>query len=291
MMDMQINPDQPRSVRRVNPYRRKQDNSLLLVALRTLICILIIDLSIWGYFEFVKGVSFTEGIKSWQTSSREFLSFQNKQDHSKIIVKQKPITYPRKQTEIANSSKQKIKKNYLYKINLVNGGKIEGFKLIDKGDIYEVYSKQGIVTEINKGQIKKINRFELVDDPHFETKYTYKGGTILIPVTVTNNGHKETIKLILDTGCGTTQIHPDVIKRLRVKIDSHGKSFVADGRTINKSIGRVDFLEVGPFKEQNFIISTNYIENKHGIDGLLGMNFLRKHPFDIDTKKQVVRWK
>ena len=289
-IDIQINPDQPGNTTQKNPYRRKQGNSLLLVVLRILICILVIDLSIWGYFKFVKGVSFAEGVISWQTSVREYLS-QDKQDYPKLIVKHEPITYPRKQTDLASISEPEIIKNYLYKIDLANGGKIDGIKLINKGDSYQVFSKEGMVTEIHKSRIKKIDRLELVNDPHFETKFiNQSSGTIVVPVTVSNNGHKEQIRLILDTGCSTTQIHPDVVKRLKVKIKDRGKSVIADGSKIDTFYGPVDSFEVGPFRELNFTISTNDIENKHGIDGLLGMDFLRKHPFDIDTKKQVVRW-
>jgi len=300
-MDIKINPDQSSNTRREPPNKQKQNNSLLLVVLRILICIFVINLSLWGYFKFIKGVSFTEGVIGWQTSVQEFLNFQDKQDHPKLIVKQDPpklivkqesITYPGKQTYVASNSEPKIIKNYFYKIDLVNGGKLEGVKLIDKGDSYQIFSKEGIVTEIHKGRIKKIDKLELVDGPYFETRFINRSsGTIILPVTVSNNGHKEQIRLILDTGCSTTQIHPDVVKRLKVEIKDRGKATIADGRTIDKFYGTVDSLEVGPFKELNFTIGTNHIENKHGIDGLLGMNFLRKHPFDIDTKRQVVRWK
>ena len=311
-MDIQINPDQSSNTRLENPNKQKQDNSLLLLVLRILICIFVINLSLWGYFKFIKGVSFTEGVIGWQTSVQEFLNFQDKHDHPKLIanqepkiypknqtqnhpkliVKQEPITYPRKQTYVASNSEPKIIKNYFYKIDLVNGGKLEGIRLIDKGDSYQIFSKEGIVTEIHKGRVKKIDKLELVDGPYFETRFINRGGgTIILPVTVSNNGHKERIRLILDTGCSTTQIHPDVVKRLKVEIKDRGKVTIADGRKIDSFYATVDSLEVGPFKELNFTISTNYIENKGDTDGLLGMNFLRKHQFDIDTKRQVVRWK
>jgi len=313
-IDIQIDPDQPSNTRGENPNKQKQDDSLLPLLLRILICILVIDFSIWGYFKFVKGVSLIEGIAGWQTSVREFLNFQDKQNHlkytvilkpsnyprkeiqdkqdpPKLIVKQEPITYPGIQAEIASNSEPEIKKNYLYKIDLVNGGKLEGIKLVDKGDTYQVYSKEGVVTKIYKDRIKKIDKLELLSDPRFETKFIYQGGTILVPVVVSNKGHQEEIRLILDTGCSITQIHPDVVKRLKVEIKDRGKSIIANGRTIDKFYGTLDSLQVGPLRELNFTIGTNYIENKHGIDGLLGMNFLREHPFDIDTTRHVVIWK
>ena len=80
-------------------------------------------MSLWGYFKFIKGVSFTEGIIGWQTSVRKFLSIQDKQDHQKYTIKLKPTTYPRKPTDVAIHSEPEIIKNYFYKIDLVNGEK------------------------------------------------------------------------------------------------------------------------------------------------------------------------
>lgn len=289
--DIQIDPDQQKNGERENSHRREQDNALLLLVLRTLICILVIDLSIWGYFKFIKGVSFADGVKGWQTSVQEFLTFQDKQDLPKQIVRLKSVAYPLKQADVASSPEPAVIKYYLYKIDLVNGGKLEGIKLTDKGASYQIFSKEGLVTEIDKNKIKKIDEIELLAPPRLETKYTYHGGTILLPITVSHNGHQEQIKLILDTGCSITQIHPDVLKRLNVEIKDRGKSTIADGRTIDNFYGIVDSLQVGPLRELNFPIGTNYIEDKHGIDGLLGMNFLRRHPFDIDRTRQVVIWK
>jgi len=301
-IDIQINPDQPSNTLQEKPNRQKQNNSLIPLVLRILICILVIDFSIWGYFKFIKGVSFTEGIIGWQTSVQKFLNFQDKQDHPRLvqnkkeyprlIVKQEPTAYPQKNTAVASNSEPKIIKYFLYKIDLVNGGKIEGIRLIDKGDSYQISSKEGIITKIPKDRIKKIDKLELEDSPYYETRFINRGGgTIILPVTVSNNGHKEQIRLILDTGCSITQIHPDVVKRLKAEIKDRGKATIADGRKIDSFYATIDSLEVGPFREQNFTISTNYIENKNDTDGLLGMNFLRKHQFDIDTKRQVVRWK
>ncbi len=267
LMDIDIN-----SPSANKPHRIKRTDYTQQVIIRTLICCLILDLTVWGYFRFVKDVSLSEGLIGWQNSIRDFVGLNNQQAKKKtkyVVIdnRKKP-------------SKTYRKTDY-------------NTKEYQQPNIYKWKDKDGTIHFSNTTYPLNNSTLEVKKElNHFsrETKYTYKGGTILIPVTITNNGRRETIKLILDTGCGTTQIHPDVVKRLRAKTTGYGKSFVADGRTIKKTYARVDSLQVGPFKEQNFKISTNYIQKKHGIDGLLGMNFLRKHPFDIDTKRRVIRW-
>ncbi|MHB1351553.1 MAG: retropepsin-like aspartic protease family protein [Desulfobulbaceae bacterium] len=124
-----------------------------------------------------------------------------------------------------------------------------------------------------------------------QTKFKNHSGTMLIAVEVENKGHRETVNLILDTGCSITQIHPDVIKRLQPRKIKKGKSHIADGREIDTTIYEIDSIKVGSIEEINFTVSSpDKLEHKRGTDGLLGMNFLRRHPFEVDKKGGVIIW-
>jgi len=178
--------------------------------------------------------------------------------------------------------------------------KAEAFeKILDnikagEGYIYKWKDKDGNLQYSNSTFPKNNPTLEIIEElnPHNrETKFYYQGGTIVVQTIIENNGYRQEIKLTLDTGCGITQIHPDVISSLRPRKISEGKSNIADGRTIKTVQYKVDYFHVGPFVEENFVISTNDIKEKHGTDGLLGMNFLLNHPFDIDKKNRVIRWR
>lgn len=174
--------------------------------------------------------------------------------------------------------------------------KIEPNKEIENGEsyIYKWKDNNGNYHFSNTNFPANNKTLEIIKDekPYSrQTKFKNHGGAMLIPVEVENKGHKETINLIFDTGCGITQLHPDVINRLNPRKTNKGKSHVADGREINTTYYEIDSIKIGSIEEVNFMVGTpDELEHKRGIDGLLGMNFLRRHPFEIDKKAGVIIW-
>ena len=96
---------------------------------------------------------------------------------------------------------------------------------------------------------------------------------------------------MVDTGCSTTLIHYDELKKIQPKITGDVRSRIADGRIIKSKKAKVSYFKAGPFKETGFEVNTRYVVGgSKSYAGLLGMNFLNQHPFRIDTRRGVLVW-
>ena len=125
----------------------------------------------------------------------------------------------------------------------------------------------------------------------YQTPVVIKGNRVLIPVEVALGNRVAELSLLLDTGASTTVLHRASISGLDLPSGRPYKARVAGGGIVNSTRITFRHINVGPFhikKASAMVINTT--GKQPPFDGMLGMDFLKNHPYRIDFENQVINW-
>jgi hypothetical protein len=117
------------------------------------------------------------------------------------------------------------------------------------------------------------------------------GNQVLVPVEISDGNRQISARLLLDTGASQTVFHRRTVASLRKKYLGKGWSRLAGGQLIATEKVRLAALQVGPHAwETPTVYLIELSDTGAPFDGLLGMDFLRNHPYRIDFQQQLIHW-
>jgi predicted aspartyl protease len=150
-------------------------------------------------------------------------------------------------------------------------------------------SKHG--TERSQTTVTRIITTDFHRSPGNTTKVTINDNKVIIPVYVSNKGITTVATLLMDTGSQRTSITPDLANKLNASYQQSATVRVADGRSINAYISKIETLTVGPRYLKNMdIIVFDSRGPQNEYDGILGMDFLKLFKHQLDFNNQTITW-
>lgn len=104
----------------------------------------------------------------------------------------------------------------------------------------------------------------------------------------------ERVRLVFDSGCGTTQIHAGVIKSIGYSERDAKRTTYTQGAAGDRQEGfilSIKELQVfgKPFTELDIAAHDFSRFSRHGIDGLLGFDVIKQLRFELDGPQGIIK--
>lgn len=270
-----------------NNNKRSKKQSVYVYSIGIFMCVLMVLL-----FARPEWFPFLEYHNIYETFSRFLLRTEPEKPkfipNASISYSSKP-NYPHNFIRQPSTPAPVIKKNTTFS-SPINPPKKNSINL--RGKVFSWYDEDGQRHYSNTNYPADNPTLTFKDEIKGEvsvTKIRVEHGQVYLPVTFHNKGRNLTVWMALDTGCTTTSLNYSQLNKLDVEYQGTSTSILADGSRVKNRTTYVDWIKIGPNYEYNVRINGSKVAGSQNM-GLLGLNFLKNHPFKIDFQNKFIAW-
>jgi clan AA aspartic protease (TIGR02281 family) len=165
----------------------------------------------------------------------------------------------------------------------------------------ETREQQQWIRELEERQARRRIREEkeaqarkaALEERRLTTEVLISGNSVIVPVTLAYGTKETETALVLDTGAEVLTLHQNVAEALGIDVggEERVQIVVAGGESLWARLVKLAYVKVGPVEQRDvYAIIIPYHGPDMNVDGLLGMNFLRNHRYEVDFEKQTIHW-
>ena len=142
-------------------------------------------------------------------------------------------------------------------------------------------------------QIRAREQAQMLDrERAHQTPVMVRGTRVLVPAEVGFGNGIAHLMLLLDTGATSTVLYRPALKELQLPAGEQVTTKAAGKRTIKSEKVVTRHFDVGPFLMKDYpLLLTTPQSTGLPFDGILGMDFLKDHPYEVDYRNEIIRWK
>ena len=125
----------------------------------------------------------------------------------------------------------------------------------------------------------------------YQTPISFRGNRVVVPVEVAMGNRTANVLLLLDTGASSTVLHRQSLPNLELPSGQKIEARIAGGTTLTSEKIKFKHIGVGPFRKANaFAMVIETQGPPLPFDGMLGMDFLKDHPYRVDYANELLLW-
>ena len=256
--------------------RRNKKNPTFELLWRVIASCLLIDFLIFCFFRFVMDVTVIDGIHILQNKVAVFFNPVNAAPPPVKRVLPQPVPVPS-----------------LPQASRATHDLDDKFPEIDvTGKIFTWIDEKGTYHSSNTTLPQDNDTVRIQTEINTYKKFTHVrifNNKIVIPMTIYHKDQRSDFQILIDTGCTHTILPFGNMNGLDVIYGNRVLTTVANGEKLEGRRVTVDRIQIGSQVENNFTVTVGKVVTSGG-QGLLGIDFLKNHPFRVDFRNQLIVW-